>query len=322
MSYYSHIKINPLDNPLSYHESIVTLGSCFSDQIGRLLHQYRHDISINPLGIMYNPHTISSHLATAITSQSAQTDGYVLSDGLTYHHDFHSSMRAEDESSLKSTINSAYQSLGRSLLTASTLIITLGTAVAHRHRDSGRIVGNCHKVPQRHFDQGLIPTRAITTRLSTVITALKEYNPGIQVILTVSPVRYLKYGAVLNSRSKAQLLTSAMLLEERHDSVTYWPAYELFMDELRDYRWVESDLVHPNQQAIQVIWSRFVDSAYSEEAKLILKEVKGINAQLNHRPFNPQSESHLAGLQHLRKRISDLKLQHPYLRLSEDEVPS
>lgn len=319
MTYYSQVKVIPLDSLLDYQQSIVTLGSCFSDQIGRLLQDHRFDTTVNPLGILYNPHTISRHLATAITHQSLSPDGYLTVDGLTYHHDFHSTMKAESISTLESKINAAYLSLGSTLKTANLLIITLGTAVAYRHINSGHIVGNCHRVAQSQFDQILLSSRAITTRLSTVITALREYNPSLQILLTVSPVRYLKYGAILNNRSKAQLLIAAMRLEERHESVTYWPAYELFMDELRDYRWVESDLVHPNKQAVEVIWSRFVDSALDRQSQLILRDVKSINAQLSHRPFNPQSASHLAAQHKLYQRMADLRKTHPYLQWSEEE---
>lgn len=320
MSFHSYISIPPLEKQLSYNQSIVTLGSCFSDHIGRLLEQHRFDVSVNPLGILYNPHIIAHHLDTSITTQTPQAQAYITREGLTYHHNFHSSFRDQSQANLEEILNKSYQTLAEKLKSATTLIVTLGTAVGYRKNESGQLVGNCHKLPQNLFTQTLIDTRAITTRLSTVFCAIREYNPNIQIILTVSPVRYLKFGAVTNNRSKAQLLTAAMRLEQRHDFVSYWPAYEVFIDELRDYRWVESDLVHPNRQAIQHIWSRFIDTALTDGTIAILNEVRSINSQLSHRPFNPQSESHINAQSDLRKRINNLKKKYPDLKLSEDEV--
>lgn len=318
--YHTHVSRTPISPPITYAKPLFSLGSCFADEIGGKLASHRFDIWSNPYGTLYNPYTICKHLRASVEESSPYEEGFVEVDGLVYHHDFHSEFRAESAEHLSDQINHIYTSVNARLVDASHVMITLGSAFVYRQVDSGMIVGNCHKVPQANFEKEMLSARAIVTRLSSTLLAIWETNPALHVILTVSPVRYFRDGAVNNTRSKAQLITACMLLEERHNQVTYYPSYEIMMDELRGYRWVKSDLVHPNEEAVDVVWEAFVQSAMSEETIATLDRVKQLNAQLNHKPFNPKSESHQLFVKNLRSKIQAFKKEYPHISISEDEI--
>lgn len=318
--HYSHIPKTPIHPSVTYSKQLISLGSCFADQIGRKLVNHRFNIECNPFGIIYNPYTLCQQLRKSIDALPPSEEGFLVNDDIWYHHDYHSSVNGESQEQLQSKLTSLHNTMRTQLASADILILTLGSAMVYRHTESNQMVGNCHKVPQAQFTQEMLTSREITTRLSTTLAAIWDVNPDLQVILTVSPVRYLKDGAINNTRSKAQLITSTMLLEERHRQVSYWPAYEIFMDQLRGYRWVESDLVHPNAAAIDIIWEAFAESAMSEKTISILDRVKKINGQLSHRPFNPNSTSHLKFVHNLKAQITQFNSEYPEIPLSVEEI--
>ncbi len=318
--HYSHIHKTPIQPSVTYSQQLISLGSCFADQIGLKLLSHRFNIDCNSFGVVYNPFTLCTQLRRSIDKLPPNEQGFLMNDDIWYHHDYHSSINGQSQQQLLSKINGLHTAIRAQLTSADCLIVTLGSAMVYRHTATNQIVGNCHKVHQSQFNQELLSARDITTRLSSTLAAIWDVNSDLQVILTVSPVRYLKDGAINNSRSKAQLITSTMLLEERHQNVTYWPAYEIFMDQLRGYRWVESDLVHPNKAAIDVIWEAFVQSAMSEETISTLDRVKKLNAQLSHRPFNPKSASHQKFIANLKAQIMTFKTEYPDIPLSINEI--
>lgn len=317
---YTTVIPSPLFSGISYSDQIVTIGSCFADQIGNKLVDNRFLTCQNPFGTSYNPYTICQHLHTTIHGLEPNPLLYVQKDGLWCHHAYHSSFVSETMEELKRSLLERSRIVLQQLSHANFLLITLGSAIVYRHIATNHIVGNCHKVPGDQFVQELMTSRAIVTRMSSTLEGLWDINPNLQVILTVSPVRYLKDGAVQNSRSKAQLITSAMMLEDRHHKVAYWPAYEIFMDELRDYRWVDSDMVHPNSEAVDIIWKAFTESAMSRETLDLLNQIGKLNQQLAHRPFNPHTEAHKKFVQNLKASIADLNANHPEIPFDLNEV--
>ena len=318
--HYSHVHKTPIHPPVTYSKQLISLGSCFADQIGQKLKGHRFNIECNPYGVVYNPYTLCTQLRRSIDDVSPNSAGFLINDDIWYHHDYHSSINSESKEELLHKLNNLNEVVKEQLASADYLILTLGSAMVYRHTGFNLMVGNCHKVPQSQFTQEMLSARDISTRLSSTLAGIWDFNPHLNVILTVSPVRYLKDGAIHNTRSKAQLITSAMLLEERHQQVTYWPAYEIFMDQLRGYRWVESDLVHPNAVAVDIIWEAFVQSAMAEQTINILDRVVKLNAQIAHRPFNPRSASHQKFVDSLTTRILAFNEEYPDIPLSVNEI--
>ena len=201
----------------------------------------------------------------------------------------------------------------RSLETTSNIIITLGTAWVYRHIASKKIVANCHKVPQKEFQKELLITDEIKTSLENCMALVKKVNPNAQFIFTVSPVRHLKDGFVENQRSKAHLITALHQMINGND-VSYFPAYEIMMDELRDYRFYGKDMLHPNELAVDYIWEKFRSVWISPDCLSVMEEVDSIQKGLMHRPFNPDSVGHQKFRTSLQAKITYLQEKYPFMK--------
>jgi len=196
---------------------------------------------------------------------------------------------------------------------ASHIVITLGTAWVYRHKASGNIVANCHKVPQREFSKELLSPGQIAGSVSNILSMLEKANPKAAVIFTISPVRHLKDGFAENQRSKANLISGLHEVLDAHVGANYFPSYEIVMDELRDYRFYATDLVHPNQMAIDFIWERFAESWISGSARPVMDEVAAIRKNLAHRAFNRESESHKNFIATNNLKIASLTARYPHM---------
>ncbi len=236
-----------------------------------------------------------------------------------HSYEVHSQMSRPDKEDLVKCLNTALKSTKEYLSRATHLTLTLGTAWGYVHRDTGNWVANCHKVPQQEFEKVLSPPEEIRSVLHSVLTAVYQVNPEISVILTVSPVRHARDGFVENQRSKSHLFVALhQLLEESYENqIHYFPAYELMMDELRDYRFYEADMLHPNSLATQYIWERFKNTCISEKAYPTMKQVEEVQRGLRHRPFHPDSESHKVFRKQLDQKISALQTRYPHMHFDQ-----
>jgi hypothetical protein len=248
-------------------------------------------------------------------------------DDLFFHngmyHSFAHHGRFSDASVYKclSELNESLNRAAAQIRNISCLVVTFGTAYVYRHKSDGVAVANCHKLPESDFIRERLSTDDITNEWFALLNELWHENPSLKVIFTVSPVRHWKDGAHLNQISKSTLLLAEQALADRYpEQVLYFPAYELMMDELRDYRFYAEDMIHPSSQAIHYIWERFCDTCMNRETLSFMKEVEEINKRLNHRPLTNDNESYKQFLTQTLLRIRQLRNKNPYICISKEEI--
>jgi hypothetical protein len=308
------VNISPGPFKIAHSDHILLVGSCFTAHIGAYLQQRQFQVLVNPSGIIYNPVS----LAKSITAKAHfQPTDFFEHEGRWRHWDLHSELAATDQPAAAQKANSAAANTTAFLQSADVLIITLGTASVFTLEKTLAIVANCHKMPSKLFQRSRLSAAATTDALSEAIAAVKAIRPEIKVILTVSPVRHLREGAVENQRSKAVLLLACEALEFQHANVFYFPAYELLLDDLRDYRFYGPDMVHPSETAVGYIWERFSETFFSEETQLLNARIEKIKTAAQHRPFNPESAQHQAFINKQLSDIAALKAVYPFFDFQE-----
>lgn len=247
-------------------EPMLFVGSCFADSIGRRFEDERFPVTVNPFGVMYNPVSVLHTIERWFSPLSSHP----------------------------------------SPLTPKTAFLTLGTNHVYRLKETGQIVDNCEKRPHHLFQEEQLTIEQCTDCLAQTVDTLAKRNADVQVVVTVSPIRYAKYGFHGSQLSKATLLLAAEALAKQRACVTYFPAYEIVLDELRDYRFYQPDMLHPSQQAVEYIWQQFVEAYFSPRAKQFLQEWQPIKQAFAHRPFHPESGEYQQFLAQTRQKEADL----------------
>lgn len=293
--------------PVDYSSQLVLLGSCFAQNIGEKFAYYQFQNTVNPFGIIFNPVSIQRLI------QRAVADERFTAEDLFYHNErwqcfeFHSEMSQSNAHEMLGQINLVLEQFRQDLQKATHIVITLGTAWVYRHLASQQIVANCHKVSQSEFKKELLSTGQIQQSIAEITSKVRDLNPNVQFIFTISPVRHLKDGFVENQRSKAHLISALHDFLAHDNNANYFPAYEIMMDELRDYRFYADDLLHPNPLAIKYIWQKWTSSHIHSGCYPLMEEVAYIRKALAHRPFQPNSESYQKFLAQLQLRIEKLR---------------
>ncbi|MFD0863601.1 GSCFA domain-containing protein [Sungkyunkwania multivorans] len=302
---------------MDYDSKVLLLGSCFVENIGAKLNYFKFRTLQNPFGILFHPLAIEKLISRSINQeQFVEKDTFFL-NGRWHCFDAHSILSDVSKEQLLQKLNTAISSTHQMLHQASHIVLTLGTSWAYRHIESDHFVANCHKVPQKRFLKELLSVTHIEESIEAIAALIKSVSPDAQIIFTVSPVRHLKDGFVENQRSKAHLLTA--IHEVIHSDVSlsmvegYFPSYEIMMDELRDYRFYEADMLHPNQTAIDYIWERFQEVWIAHGANDTMKAVEEIQRGMQHRPFDADSEQHQQFLYDLEKKKTALREQFPHM---------
>jgi len=282
------------------------------------LDYYKFRNSLNPFGTLFHPKAISNLIVRAIEGREFVKDEFVFHQEQWHSFEVHSKMSRAKVEDLITDLNRELVRMKEFLTRASHLVITLGTAWGYERKDNGSWVANCHKVPQKEFNKTLSSPEEIQQSLTLALSAVYDLNPGIALIMTVSPVRHIKDGFVENQRSKAHLLVALhRVLQQFSDRESYYfPAYELMMDELRDYRFYEADMLHPNTLAIDYIWEKFSSGCIDRNDYTTMSSVEEIQKGLTHRAFNPSSKAHGAFLEELQKKIAALKHKYPFMDFS------
>ena len=265
MEFRTPVNITLAPFAIEPRERMLFVGSCFADNIGRRFVEDKFRATVNPYGVMYNPasimHTVKRWTGELVAAQSEASDS---------------------GSDVSQAINEAPQ----------TAVFTLGTNHVYILNETGEIVDNCRKRPQRLFTERELSVDECADYLRDAVTMLRQINPSVRIIITVSPIRYAKYGFHGSQLSKATLLLAADKLTKEMDNVVYFPAYEIVNDELRDYRFYREDMLHPTDQAVEYIWQRFGETFFSKQTVKFLEEWRPIKAALAHRPFNPEAEEY------------------------------
>jgi len=290
---------------------VLTIGSCFANAIGRRLEQSKFPASINPLGTLYSPMAIVKALRYILSGENPLPHTFVGNQEVYLNYDFHSSFSSPDQAVLQQNIAEALTVTRNFLKTAQWLVITWGTAWVHERVDTNELVANCHKMPARHFTKHLLTVQQITDAFTNCYTQLRAFNPRLRIMLTVSPVRHTKETLEGNSVSKSILRVAANTLTRSLDDVTYFPAYEIMMDDLRDYRFYKNDMIHPTELAEDYIWEKFIESYADAATRKFIDEWTTLRAALAHRPFHPASAAHQGFLRQTLKKLEELKRSTP-----------
>ena len=313
MKLQTHIPLQPELHQINYDSQILLMGSCFAVNIGERLEFYKFQHLLNPFGIVFHPLAIEK-LVTRAINEDLYTEADIIFQNEQWHcFEVHSSLSQIEKDDFIKTINNKLKQLQKYLLTASHIIFTYGTAWVYRYIETDTVVANCHKIPQKKFLKELLTVEEVSASIENSLTLIKDINPEAKFVHTISPVRHLKDGFVENSLSKARLIAGLQEIIEPRRRIYYFPAYEIMMDELRDYRFYNEDMVHPNKTAIAIIWEQFKHVWIASETEELQKEIASIQAGLSHRPFNSKSEAHQAFLKDLQQKIAQLQLRLPYI---------
>ncbi len=292
---------------ISLSDKILTLGSCFADAIGSRLIRSKVQTLANPFGVLYNPHSIHRLLQYAVFNEPVPEHTFLKHHDIYLNYDFHSELSALQKEALQHTLCNMIGSTHHFLKDAQWLFITYGTAWVYEREDTGEVVANCHKQPASQFQKSLLTHEQIIQSFDTIYKSLKEFNPDIRIILTVSPVRHIKDTLELNSVSKSILRVACHSLQETYNDVEYFPAYELQLDDLRDYRFYKADMIHPSHEAEDYIWEQFAFRYFDAPLKDFLDKWKTIQQALAHKPFHPTSDAHQKFLKDTLKKLEELK---------------
>lgn len=299
--------INPSARRMSLNEHILTQGSCFSEAIGTRLITHKLTTLVNPFGVIYNPESIHKVLSYAIFNESVPEHTFVQNQEIHLNYDFHSELSSLNRKELRSMLTDAIGTTHYFLKNTSWVILTYGTAWVYVRKDTGEIVANCHKLPAAMFSKSLMSTSDVLGSFETFYRQLKTFNPHARVILTVSPVRHLRDTLELNSVSKSVLRVACHQIAGRYEDVEYFPAYEIMMDDLRDYRFYSTDMCHPTSDAEDYIWEKFMERYFSPQLLNFVLKWKVIYSALRHRPFHPHSAAHQQFLRETLHKLEDIK---------------
>lgn len=278
------------------------------------LDYFQFQNSVNPFGILFHPLAIQKFIGL-VGNQKSFSDADVFFHNERWHcFDAHSDLSDSDKGILLQNLNNAVAQTQSKIKTATHLILTYGTAWAYRENRSQNFVANCHKIPQFNFTKALLSVEILQQSIAETIHSIRSINSEAQIIFTISPVRHIKDGFVENQRSKSNLIAALHEVLATESNASYFPSYEIVMDELRDYRFYAEDMIHPNAVAIDYIWERFASTHVSPEAHPVMEQVAGIRRGLAHRSFTPDSESHQHFLGKLQQSMAKLQKQFPHMQ--------
>jgi hypothetical protein len=313
------INPEPSPNKIGYQTPVLFMGSCFTENIGNIMADLKFPVIVNPFGVMYNPISVQKGLEILIDQvEFKESDlGFFNEQWFSFYHD--TVFSDIDQKKCLDKINDSVKSASRLLRNAKYLVITFGTSWVYRYLKSGNIVSNCHKIPAKEFERLKIGTENIFVEWANLINRLNELNKNLKIIFTVSPVRHWKDGAIENQLSKATLILAIHQLKERYKNVEYFPAYEIMMDDLRDYRFYADDMLHPSKVAINYIWDQFSQTYIEKDTNEIIKEIEKIILAKNHRPLNPNTPSHKKFIESQIESIEVLEKKYPFLDFSKDK---
>jgi hypothetical protein len=305
---------------IDYETASLWIGSCFTENIGARLKELKFSHEINPFGILYNPASINNSLSILIKRRLFTEEDLRNANGLWYSFFHHSGYSHPDRDSCLQMINQSIEKASAALRNAKILFITLGTARAFQLKETGEIVANCHKLPQSFFRNILFDPGEIVKSYQDLIGELAGFNPGLQIVFTVSPVRHWKDGATGNQISKSTLILAIAKLRKMFGNVSYFPAYEIMMDDLRDYRFYDEDMLHVNKQGVDYIWERFAGSFLSGNTLPLVKEIRAIKQATEHRPFNPATLQYRQFLAKILEKITAVENLIPSADFSRERA--
>ena len=319
MNFQTSVEL-PAGLPAIRHaDHILLMGSCFAENIGALLSDAKFRLELNPFGILYNPLSISSALREIATKKEYTEKDLFAYRGLWHSPMHHGSFSASTPEETLQHINVRLQQARQAMQQLDWLMLTFGTAYVYEQKETGKVVANCHKLPESNFNRRLLLVDEIVDEYTSLITSLAARNPNLKILFTVSPIRHIRDGMHANQLSKSTLLLAIDRLQQFFPQhVFYFPSYEIVLDELRDYRFYADDMLHPSPLAVRYLWERFSETFFSADTKQIMAEVEDIRRDLAHKPFHPASEAYQRFLGQIVLKIERLIGKYPYLDFQKE----
>lgn len=317
MNFRTILSIPSQTTNLSYKDKLMLLGSCFTENIGEKLEKFHLPQLTNPFGILYNPISIAQSIERLMENKPFDENELFEHNGLIHSWAHHGSFSAPSEKQALTNMNKLYLEAAEHFKETTVLLITFGSSWIYEYE--GNVVANCHKVPEREFIRRRLSVDEIVTRYSDLLAKISAQNPTIHVIFSVSPIRYMRQGATENQTNKAILLLAVEELTKRFEQVNYFPAYEILLDELRDYRFFSDDMIHPSTSAIDYIWERFVETYFDRETQELLPQLEKLNKNLEHRPLHQDSKAYQIFNKTLDSQVLELKKRYPTLIFKKNE---
>jgi hypothetical protein len=317
-TYRTVLNVVKSNDEIAHQNKLLSMGSCFSENIGERLLDYKFSVIVNPYGILFNPIAIAQSLRQIIDYRKfSESDIFYYNQRWQsfFHHGRFANV---DKKTCLNDINTGIKQTHQHIQNLDYLMLTLGTANVFVHKKSNQIVANCHKVPSSEFERKRLAINEITADFEPIFNQLKTINPNLKIIFTVSPVRHIRDGLVENQRSKATLLLAVDELVKEYDFVSYFPAYELVLDDLRDYRFFKDDMIHPSKLAIDYVWDYFKKTYFSEKTSELNRQIDRLIQAKNHRPFEERSESHQKSIQNQIQKIRQLEKQFSFLNFEKE----
>lgn len=312
MKWRTEVTIPPGSAPVGYTSQVLLLGSCFATHLSEKLSYYQFPCLSNPFGVIFHPDPIENLIRRAVEDRQFTVRDFMESRGRWVCLQTHSSLSGASVEEAVKQSNQALQNLKQALENSTHAVLTLGTAYGFRHLPTGQLVANCHKLPAGNFGRELSTPESLKESLSRILDMLRSRRSDMTCLLTVSPVRHIRDGLVENQRSKAHLITAVQGLVE-NGTAEYFPSYELFMDELRDYRFYDRDLIHPSSAAVDYVWERFEQAWVDPEARPAMKEVAAVRKALAHRPLHGNTPEHQKFREALQVQIRKLQSRFPHM---------
>lgn len=328
MDFMINIDLKKLPEPIKYGDKIMLMGSCFTEHIGNALSDLKFEVLQNPNGILFGPDAVCKSLLSYIDNKQYTADDLFYLNEVWNSWDHHSRFSHINKDECLQGINQSQQRAHNFLKVADWLIITLGSAFSYylipqpafHQWKGGATVANCHRAPANWFNKEMLEIEAIKEMLVSCLEQLKTFNPRLKCIFTISPVRHIRDGVVENNRSKARLIEAVHQTVGKFESAFYFPAYELVIDVLRDYRFYDVDMVHPNYPATEFVLEKFSETCITEASQQLMKEVRQIVIARKHRPFQPETKAHQQFLSAHFEKTKLLQDKYPFLNLKEELV--
>ncbi|MFM7896136.1 MAG: GSCFA domain-containing protein, partial [Flavobacterium sp.] len=315
LQFTTKIPVQKSSFPIDYDSKVMLLGSCFAENMGNKFDYFKFQATTNPFGIIFNPVSLEKLIRRVVENRTFTENDIFFHDELWHCYEVHSELSNPNKEEFLNNLNLILGTAKNQINSLSHCIITLGTSWVYRNIETNEIVANCHKVPQKNFTKELLSISQTEESLKNIVSLIHSVNPNCHFIFTVSPVRHIKDGFVENTLSKAHLIAAIHKTITHHpSSITYFPAFEIMIDELRDYRFYAEDMLHPNQTAIDYIWIQFFENYISESVFGLMNEIGSIQKGLQHRPFNPNTESHQKFLNQLDLKIKTIQNQYPFIK--------
>lgn len=312
------LKLSAFPFSISHEDKILSLGSCFAENIGQKLEALKFSIVLNPFGILYNPISIQKGLEVLLGTKKWEAQQLFFHKGLWRSFLFHSQMAHPNKEEAIRKMELNIEKGQQQLMNADVLLLTLGTAFVHVFQSSGEVVANCHKRPAADFVKRKLQVEEIVQGLGEILKKLKQELPHLKIITTISPVRHIKEGLVENQRSKAVLLLALEQLCQEVEDTYYFPSYELLLDDLRDYRFFGKDMIHPNETAIDYIWQKFDEAFFNEKTRQLNRRINAINQARQHKAFYPESKEHQLFLGKQLEKIKQLETEFSFLNFEKE----